>query len=101
MKKTVVVDRYERHPKARAKCIEYWKCTCSVCEFDFEKVFGDLGKGFIHVHHLTPLSEIGKEYEVDPIKDLRPICPNCHAMIHRENPPLTIEQLKLVINKNR
>lgn len=58
------------------------------------------GKDFIHVHHLIPLSEINQEYEVDPIKDLRPLCPNCHAMIHRKHPPFTIEEIKNLINKN-
>ncbi|MFM6356828.1 MAG: HNH endonuclease, partial [Planktothrix sp.] len=76
------------------KCIEYYGTNCYVCGFDFENVFGEIGKDFIHVHHLIPLSEINQEYEVDPIKDLRPVCPNCHAMIHRKNPPFTIEEIK-------
>ena len=65
-----------------------------VCGFNFEDVYGDIGKEFIHVHHVKPLSEIGAKYEIDPIQDLCPICPNCHAMIHRENPSLTIDQLR-------
>ncbi len=63
------------------------------------KFYGQIGEGFIHVHHLKPLSEIGQEYEVDPIEDLRPVCPNCHAMLHRKKPPYTIEQLKDLIHK--
>lgn len=94
LKKTIVVNTYERNPKAREKCIEYWKPICSVCNFDFENKYGELGKGFIHVHHLVPISEIGESYEIDPVNDLRPVCPNCHAMLHRINPPLTIEELK-------
>ena len=71
---------------ARKKCIEHYgaKCAVSNCGFDFEKLYGDIGKGFIHVHHLTQLSDIGQGYEVDPIKDLRPVCPNCHAMLHQK-----------------
>ncbi|HHO0788469.1 HNH endonuclease [Aeromonas allosaccharophila] len=61
---------------------------------DFGEKYGELGKGFIHVHHMMPLSEIGEEYVVDPIKDLIPVCPNCHAMLHRRNPPLTIDDLR-------
>lgn len=94
LKRTIKVNTYERNPKARQKCIEHWKSVCSVCNFDFETKYGNLGKGFIHVHHLIPVSEIGKTYQVDPLNDLRPVCPNCHAMLHRTNPPLTIEELK-------
>jgi len=92
--KQTVVNRYERDTKARDKCIEHYGLKCQVCSFDFEDVYGELGAGFIHVHHLTPISEIGEEYKLDPIKDLRPVCPNCHAMLHKKNPPLSIEQLK-------
>ena len=63
-------------------------------------VYGERGVGFIHVHHLKPLSEISKEYEVDPIGDLRPLCPNCHAMIHRR-PEMGIEELKELIQTQR
>src|SRR5262249_34037621 len=80
----VDVNRYERDRRARAACITHHGKVCSVCGFDFEKTYGTLGHGFIHVHHLTELSTVGPNYVVDPIKDLRPICPNCHAMVHRE-----------------
>jgi 5-methylcytosine-specific restriction protein A len=94
IKKTVLVNTYERNPEARSKCIQNYGVQCVVCGFDFEKKYGDIGKGFIHVHHLTQLSEIGQGYEVDPINDLRPVCPNCHAMLHKRNPPYTIAELK-------
>jgi len=90
----VFVNRYERNQKARQECIRHYGDKCYVCDFDFGATYGDIAKGFIHVHHLTPLSEIGKTYEVDPIKDLRPVCPNCHSMLHRQNPPLTLEALR-------
>lgn len=97
-KQSITVNRYERNNQARKKCIEYYGTGCYVCGFDFENVFGEIGKDFIHVHHLIPLSEINQEYEVDPIKDLCPVCPNCHAMIHRKNPPFTIEEIKNILN---
>jgi len=97
--KQIFVNAYERNLEAREKCIEHYGYMCTVCSFDFEKVYGVVGKGFIHVHHLVPLSEVRQEYHLDPIKDLRPVCPNCHAMIHRIQPALTIEQLKLRHNK--
>lgn len=93
-KKTVVVNRYERNLSARLRCIEKWGVSCSVCGFNFEKVFGELGAGYIHVHHLVSLSEVGKEYQLDPVADLRPVCPNCHAMLHRTGETLSIEVLK-------
>jgi len=52
-----------------------------------------MGEGYTHVHHLTLLSQIAQEHEVDPVKDLRPVCPNCHAMLHTRTPPLSIEEL--------
>lgn len=90
----VLVNTYERNPAARAKCIAHYGTTCSVCSFDFGTTYGEIGEGFIHVHHLREISSIGNEYEVDPIEDLRPVCPNCHAMLHTDRPALTIDSLR-------
>jgi nucleoid DNA-binding protein len=95
--KKVLVNAYERDEKAREICAKYYGYRCQVCEFDFEEYYGDIGTNFIHVHHLKPLSHIKKEYEVDPINDLRPVCPNCHAMLHTKNPPYTVEELIIII----
>lgn len=97
--KSIKVNTYERNPIARQICIEHYGLDCSVCGFNFGKKYGELGKDYIHVHHLKALHEIGSEYQVDPIKDLRPICPNCHSMIHRHQPPLSIDELKKLIVK--
>ncbi len=97
--KRVTVNAYEGNLKARAECIEHYGAKCCVCDFDFEKVYGkELGAGFIHVHHLVEISIIGEEYEVNPIKDLRPVCPNCHSMLHRRRPALLPEQLRVLMN---
>lgn len=93
-KKEITVNSYERNREARNMCIAVHGCKCAVCGMDFEKVYGEIGKGFIHVHHIVPISSIGKEYKLDPVKDLIPVCPNCHAMLHRSDPPHTIEELK-------
>jgi len=93
----VSVDRYERNPYARQKCIRHYGCRCSVGGFDFKANYGEVGRNFIHVHHLKPLSENGQKYEIDPIADLRPICPNCHAMIHRNKKMMTIRELRKLI----
>jgi 5-methylcytosine-specific restriction protein A len=97
----VVVTRYERNPYARKTCIEHYGLTCISCGFNFEAIYGTLGKDFIHVHHIKQMSSIGKKGAVDPIKDLRPICPNCHAMIHRRKKPYTIEEIKERIKNTR
>jgi len=96
--KTIAINAYERNPKARKICIEHYGTVCSVCEFSFQKKYGSVGKGYIHVHHLRLLSEIREDYVIDPIRDLRPICPNCHAIIHSRKPPYTIEEMTKILN---
>lgn len=95
--KKVLVNSYERNTEAREKCIEHFGTNCQVCNFNFQEKFGDLGKNFIHVHHKTEISTIGKEYIVNPIKDLIPVCPNCHSMLHKRKPAFSIEELKKIM----
>lgn len=100
---SVCVNKYERSSIARQKCIEYHGCRCQICGLDFEDKYGALGKGFIHVHHIVPLNEISNEYIVDYKKDLIPVCPNCHAMLHRKinGKTVTVEELKELINEDK
>ena len=93
----ITVNRYERDPAARAECLAHWGTDCSVCGFDFAAVYGSLGDGFIHVHHVNDLSTLGEEYQIDPITDLRPVCPNCHAMLHRERPAMNVDALRALM----
>ena len=97
---TVVVNKYERNAAARAACIAHYGAKCRVCDFDFATHYGADFDGFIHVHHLCPLASIGTEYEINPIADLRPVCPNCHAVIHSKNPCYTIEATRQLIAIN-
>lgn len=97
----VTLTRYERNPYARKACLGHYGYSCSVCEFNFQKGYGDIGKDFIHIHHLTQIANIGKEYNIDPIEDLRPVCPNCHAMLHRRKSGLSIEELKSIMLKEK
>ncbi|MDZ7332712.1 MAG: HNH endonuclease [candidate division KSB1 bacterium] len=98
-KQKITVNGYERDPKARRICIAHYGDSCTVCGFSFYKNYGEVGRGFIEVHHVTPLSKIGQNYQIDPIQDLRPVCPNCHAMLHRRNPPFSIEEIRQFLNK--
>jgi 5-methylcytosine-specific restriction protein A len=101
-KKTIIVNAYERSRKARRICIEEHGLQCTVCNFHFELFYGKLGAGFIHLHHLKPIADIGEEYLLDPVADLRPVCPNCHAMLHRtKDKQLSIEELKAELAKYR
>lgn len=93
----VVVNAYERNAIARKKCIEHYGPTCVVCGFNFGAVYGPIAEGFIHVHHLKPLCDIGEEYDVDPIVDLRPVCANCHAVIHLGGSCRTIEDVRACV----
>lgn len=95
----ISVNAYERNPEARRKCITHYSSNCFACGFDFMKAYGEVGKEFIHVHHLRQISEIGEEYQIDPIRDLRPVCPNCHAIIHRRKPAYTIEEVKAFLHQ--
>ncbi len=90
----VSVNRYERDRRARATCIAHHGCVCHVCDFDFARVYGPVGADYIHVHHIRDLSLVGEDYRVDAIKDLRPVCPNCHAMLHKKRPAMSIAQLQ-------
>ena len=93
----VTVNCYERNRNARKACLTHYGYNCVVCGFDFSAVYGALGNDYIHVHHVVPLSEIGKSYVIDPVADLRPVCPNCHAMLHRKTPALQIVELQRLL----
>ena len=92
----VISKRYERNRLNRELCLLNKGYKCSVCGFDFEQTYGIIGRHFIHVHHVTPVSQIGPDYIIDPVKDLIPVCPNCHAMLHRKDPPYLPEEMKTI-----
>lgn len=96
----VLVNKYERDPRNRSAAISAHGFECLACGFDFKKIYGDLGADFIIVHHIVPVSKIGADYEIDPVKDLITLCANCHAMIHRQDPPLSLEELRSVVSRS-
>lgn len=95
--RTVVVNRYERDPRAREACIQRHGTRCVVCDFSFGERYGAHGEGFIQVHHLTPLASLSASTAIDPVQDLRPVCANCHVMLHRGETLLTPEELKAIL----
>lgn len=97
--RTVSVVSRKRSARARKRCLDHFGYDCSVCGFNFEKKYGEIGKGFIHVHHLTSLARANGPQKIDPIDDLRPVCPNCHAMLHSQNPELSVHDLKKKMGK--
>lgn len=95
-----VSKKYERNPKARAECLAHHGTACIICGIDFEKAYGPEFAGKIEVHHIVPISRIGEEYVVDPIRDLVPVCPNCHTAIHsKKGGVYTIEEMQEIHNK--
>ena len=93
----VLVNAYERNRRAREKCIQHFGKSCAVCGFDFETRYGEAAAGYIQIHHVVPLARVRKKYRLNPITDLRPVCPNCHAVIHRREPPFSIEEVKQML----
>jgi len=89
---------YERNPFNRKKAIEIHGLSCKACQFNFEKKYGDIGAGYIHVHHVKPVSKLEGEVIIVPSIDLTVLCANCHAMIHRKkDQTLTLDELKQLI----
>lgn len=95
--RAVVANRYERNAAARKACIAAHGTRCVVCDMSFADVYGELGEGFIHVHHVDSIHRAGGRRTVDPIADLRPVCPNCHAMLHRRAEVLSVDALRRLV----
>ncbi|KAA8456940.1 HNH endonuclease [Weissella paramesenteroides] len=101
-KKVIYTTKYERNPQNRAKALEYQGYTCKACGFNFERTYGDIGKFFIEVHHVTPLFSLDEEMRIDPRKDLVPLCSNCHRMIHRSKTKMmSVSELSRIIDANK
>lgn len=94
--KVAVSQKIERNPKLRNEAIKIHGLICKVCGFDFQKTYGDWGKDFIEVHHISPLGQSkNTKVQTDPNNDLTVLCSNCHSMVHRKSgTTLTLEELK-------
>ncbi len=96
---SVQVTRFERDEDARRACLSHYGYTCVACGFNFGKAYGPMGEHYIQVHHLTPLATRGTNTHTDAIADLRPLCANCHAVAHFNNPPYSIDEIKAFLNQ--
>jgi 5-methylcytosine-specific restriction enzyme A len=96
----VLVNRYERDEDARRACLARHGTSCAACGFSFELKYGEAGMDSIQVHHLVPVVQLGAGYELDPITDLVPLCPNCHAVAHfGVDTPRTVAELRRIISE--
>jgi 5-methylcytosine-specific restriction protein A len=89
-----IVKKYERSRYNRAMCLKYYGFTCRGCGELLAEKYGPIGMDVIHVHHIVPVSQMGGAYRLNPIRDLIPLCPNCHTIVHRKTPVLDIESLR-------
>ncbi len=90
-----------RNSDAREACIAHYGPVCLVCGFDFEATYGELGVGIIEVHHENPRAVCAGAYTIDAIADLKPVCANCHRMLHRGTAAITVDALRALIGKHR
>jgi len=96
-----LTTHYERKKINREACIQLKGSRCVACGFDFAASYGPLGVGYIEVHHTQPVSSLGPDYRINIATDLEPLCSNCHAMAHREEPPISVEKLRHILEQRR
>jgi 5-methylcytosine-specific restriction protein A len=90
--------RVERNPRLAREAKRLHGTTCTVCGFNFQQRYGDLGEGFIEAHHLVPLSSLqGRPTQLSPAHDFTVVCSNCHRMLHRKTPPLATLELQRLL----
>ncbi len=97
------IKKYERSTEARERCLKhYGSAVCQVCDLDMGQMYPGVGAGFIHVHHIVPLSLVGEDYKLNPEIDLLPVCPNCHSMLHqRPGEPYSPAELRAIVATGR
>lgn len=104
--KTVAVQVYERSKLLRDKTIDFYTkdgtIVCEVCGFDFHKTYGDIGRGFIEIHHQKPIYHYeDTDFSIliaEALRNLIPLCANCHRMVHRKrDKPYSIPDLRKIL----
>lgn len=89
-----LVTKRERSVRNRLLALRIHGYLCGTCGLEPTERFGEALGGILEVHHIEPISLLGEPREYDPTTDLIPLCPNCHRMIHKRNPPLTPGELR-------
>jgi hypothetical protein len=97
----IKVNRYERDKKAREACLSHYGYVCQICRVKLSDIYGAIAETLIHVYHIKPISEIGESYIVDPVADLIPVCPHCHAVIHLKTPPYAPPDVSAMLRKDQ
>ncbi len=92
-------NRYERDQRNRAAAIAIHGTSCAACGIDFGKFYGPVADGYIHIHHVIPVSKLDATYQLNLKTDLVPLCPNCHAVAHRMDPPLSVSEIKKLLQR--
>jgi hypothetical protein len=88
-----LMDVTERNLWNRSICLAFHGYDCNACGTNMQYKYGAVAYQFIHVHHLVPLSVRGRGV-TDPVKEMIPLCPNCHAIAHLRNPPYSVAELR-------
>ena len=97
-KRAKLIAYFERNPALRTAAVVLHGTTCKACGFNFEAAYGEHGKNYIEVHHLTPISTLPDPSSINPREDLTVLCSNCHRMVHRKREaPLSIEELRDIL----
>jgi 5-methylcytosine-specific restriction protein A len=95
----VTVNRYERDRRNRAAALAIHGCACQACGVVLAERYGQVAADYIEVHHVTPVSQLGPGYIINPRTDLIPLCPNCHGVAHRRSPPYTVDELRAMMQR--
>lgn len=98
-KKERVLELISRNPRLAIEAKEKWGLDCQICGFNFEKIYGPLGRDFIEVHHLRQLARQDGKGSKITVNDVRPVCSNCHSIIHRRKDMLSLRKVKRALRR--
>ncbi len=100
-----IVERMHKVRERKSKVVrlaklnfkkKHGKLFCQVCKFDFKKKYGEIGENFIEGHHTIAVSNMPPDYKTKP-EEIAMLCSNCHRMVHKSRPWLTMEQLSNIL----
>lgn len=98
-KKERVLELISRNYRLAIEAKKKWGLDCQICGFNFEKTYGPLGREFIEVHHLRQLARQDGKGSKITVEDVRPVCSNCHSIIHRRKDMLLLRKVKRALRR--